>query len=307
MIWIVVLYALFASIFTVAKTGLEYTQPLFFVGFRMVIAGVMLLSYQYFVDRSIFKQIRKHLLPLALLAIFNIYLANVLEFWGLQYLTSFKTCFIYGLSPFASAILSYFTFSETLSRKKIIGLVIGCLGFLPILLQKGGPEETVGELFFISWAELSVMGGAFCAVYGWILLRKLVSKGEMSTFLANGFSMFVGGIISLTHSYFVENWQPVPVTSWQPFLECTFFMIIVSSFICYNLSGYLLKRYTATFFSFAGFITPLFSALFGWWFLNEQVGLPFYLSFIGVFAGLSVFYQEELREGFISRQQVLET
>ena len=48
MIFVILLYALFASVFTIAKTGLEFTQPLFFVGSRMMLAGVGLLAYQGF-------------------------------------------------------------------------------------------------------------------------------------------------------------------------------------------------------------------------------------------------------------------
>jgi len=51
---VVLLYALFASVFTVSKTGLQYTQPLFLVGSRMVLAGVLLLVYLFIFHRRQF-------------------------------------------------------------------------------------------------------------------------------------------------------------------------------------------------------------------------------------------------------------
>src|SRR4051794_37249204 len=122
---VLILYGLFASVFTIAKIGLQYTQPFFFVGTRMMLAGIILLGYQYFFHREGFKLKKYHFWQIFRLAAFNIYLTNVFEFWGLKYLTSFKTCFIYSLSPFLSALLSYFIFSEKMSGKKWIGLIIG--------------------------------------------------------------------------------------------------------------------------------------------------------------------------------------
>ena len=220
------------------------------------------------------------------------------EFWGLRYLTSFKTCFIYSLSPFISAIFSYFLFSEGLSLKKWMGLLVGFLGFLPILLSQTSSEEQTGHLFFFSWAELAVLTAAICSVYGWIVLRQLVNEHQMSPLMANGASMFVGGVLALGHSFMVEDWNPFPVTNYSVFWECTILLILISNLICYNLYGTLLKRYSATFMSFAGLTTPLFAALFGWLMLGEVVTWPFYISFVIVFLGLLLFDQEELKQSY---------
>lgn len=299
MFFVILLYALFASMFTIAKTGLEYTQPFFLVASRMLLAGIILVAYQSFIKGEKFVLTKKAWRRVLCLAIFNIYLTNAFEFWGLQFLTSFKTCFIYSLSPFVSALLSYFMFAETLSRKKWLGLLIGFGGFIPILLSQSSTEEQTGHLFFLSWAELSVMLAAVCSVYGWIILKQLVSQEGYSPSMANGLSMFIGGAVALVHSLLTETWNPVPVTSFYPYFECTLLMIIISNMICYNLYGSLLKKYSATFMSFAGFIvTPLCTALLGWFFLGEVVTWPFYVSFAIAFSGLLLFHQEELKQNF---------
>lgn len=299
MFFVIILYALFASTFTIGKTGLEYAQPLFFVGSRMFVAGILMLAYQYFFKREQFIFKKQDLWRVASLALFAIYLTNVLEFWGLQYLTSFKTCFIYSLSPFASALLSYWMLGDKLTGKKWLGLVIGCLGFLPILINETTKEELTGHIWFLSWAEIAVMIAAFASVYGWVLLKQLVNENGYSPFMANGLSMLLGGIMALVHSFLAEDWNPFPVTEFSPFLDCMLLLILISNFVCYNLYGYLLKRYSATFISFAGFITPLFTALFGWFYLGEIVTWPFYFSALIVFIGLFIFNQEELQEAAI--------
>lgn len=298
MFYVLLLYALFASVFTIAKTGLTYVQPFFLVGTRMLLAGIILMGYQILIKKQTLAFDRKVWLRLILLAIFNIYLTNVFEFWGLRYLTSFKTCFIYSLSPFLSALFSYFLFSERLSIKKWGGLAIGFAGFMPILLSQTSSEEQAGQIFFFSWAELAVMMAAICSVYGWILLKQLVNEHQLSPLTANGVSMLVGGVLALGHSFAIEDWNPFPVTNYPIFFECTILLILISNLICYNLYGTLLKHYSATYMSFAGFTTPLFTALFGWLLLGEVVTWPFYLSFIIVLLGLLLFDQEELKKSY---------
>lgn len=295
---VILLYALFALVFTVSKTGLEFASPLFFVGSRMLLAGALLLVYLFITDKKALKIGKREWMTLFQLGFFNIYLTNALEFLGLQHLTSFKTCFIYSLSPFASALLSYLFLSEKISVMKWIGLLVGCVGMIPILLTQSMGEEKISNFFFISWAELAVIGAAFSSVYGWIILKKLVINDRVSPLASNGYGMVIGGGIALIHSLLTENWDPVPVQEAFPFAQCALFLVIVSNLICYNLYGHLLKRFTATFISFAGFSTPFFTALFGWLFLSETVGAAFFLSSIGVFCGLILFYQEELKLGY---------
>ncbi|ADI37505.1 Conserved putative membrane protein [Waddlia chondrophila 2032/99] len=295
---VVLLYAFFASVFTISKVGLQYTQPLFLVGTRMVFAGVLLLFYLFIFHRRQFSFSKSALWGLLQLAVFNIYLTNVFEFWGLQYLTSFKTCFIYSLSPFFSALISYFSLNESLSPKKWLGLAVGFIGFFPILLTESVAEEGVRHLFFVSWAELAVMLAAVTSVYGWIILRRLVKDEGVSPMMANGTSMVIGGAMALANSYLIEDWAPFPVTDMVSFAECMILLVVVSNMVCYNLYGYLLKRFTATFMSFAGFTTPLFTAIYGWFFLSEVISSAFYLSAAIVFIGLFLFYQEELKQGY---------
>lgn len=107
--------------------------------------------------------------------------------------------------------------------------------------------------------------------------------------------MVFGGACALGHSWIYESWNPLPVTEWMPFLESTLLLMIVSNGIAYNLYGFLLKRFSGTFLSFAGFSTAWFTALFGWYFLGEQITWSFFLSAMTVFAGLGLFYQEELQ------------
>lgn len=268
----------------------------------MFLAGVIILTFLALFQRKDLK-IKKHqLFPLILFAISAVYLTNVFEFWGLQYLTAAKACFIYSLSPFLAALFSYFQFKEKITSKKLLGLIIGFVGFVPVLLNQSGAEQLLGGLSFLSWAEIALIIATVTSVYGWILLRKLGKEEGISPLMTNGTSMCLGGLFALIHSYFAEGWSPLPVTNYLGFFQGVFLMIVISNLICYNLYGWLLKRFTATFLSFAGLTTPLFAAFFGWLILKETVSWTFFVSVGIISLGLWLVYSEELRLGYIVKK-----
>lgn len=296
------LYALFASVFTVGKVSLNYAQPFFIVGSRMAVAGVLMVAYQLYKDKSAFKFHPSGWLNIALFAALGIYVTNACEFWGLQFLTSSKTCFLYSTSPFISALLSYFILKESMSKKKWWGLGIGFLGLLPILLSQGAGEMKSGGFFIFSWPEIALLVATTASALGWILLRQTVTHKKINLFVANGLGMLIGGFITLGHSYGVESWNPIPVSNFVPFAETALALLVISNLLAYNLYGYLLKRYSATFMAFAGFSTPFFAAIFGWMFLKESVPLPLWGGLVLLFAGLFLFHQEEIKsKGFAVR------
>lgn len=297
MILVFVLYALFASVFTIAKEALNYSSPVFLVGSRMLVAGLCMIFFQCcFRNKSALKLNKEQCIFVGLLAFFNIYVTNVLELWGLQYMTSFKTCFLYSLSPFITALVSYFALKERLTMRKWVGLVIGFAGFIPILLLQTSQEQIAGELGVFSLPELALIGAVLSSVFGWIILKKLVFHQSCSFLVANGYSMAIGGLFALVHSFWTEVWNPIPVSNGIRFLEWSFLLIIVSNALAYNLYGWLLKKFSPTFMSFSGLSTPLFTAFFGWLYFGEQPGFVFFLSLLIVFFGLFLFYGEELKE-----------
>lgn len=298
------MYTGWSSSFSLSKLALESSTPLFLTAFRMVAAGLILLGCLFIKDRKSLKIGKKQLLPLLALALFSIYLSNILEFWGLQYLTAAKVCFIYSLGPFASLLFSYIHFGEQMNRKKLLGVVIGFVGFIPVLKLNTGSEGLMHAFSFFSWPELAVMGAAIFAVYGWVLLRIIVKKQTLSPLYANGYGMLFGGLIAAIHSLCIDHYFPLPIQEGTalPFLKHIGLMILISNIICYNLYGYMLKKFTATFLSFMGLVSPFSASLISWMVLGEPPSWEILLSTLVVSSGLFIIYQAELRQGYIVKQ-----
>lgn len=305
MVWLVVfLYATWSSVFAFGKVALEFSTPLFLTATRMVLAGVLMLGFLAWKNRSSFRMPGRQWASIGFLALFSIFLTNILEFWGLQYLSAAKTCFIYSLSPFCAALFSYIHFKEKMSRSKWIGMSIGVLGIIPVLITQTGSEELLNAFTFFTWPTLAVVGAAIFSVYGWVILRLVVKDHDISPVMANGSSMLIGGTMAMVCSLFIDNWNPIPVSAghMSPFVLATLGMTFVYNIFCYNLYGWMLKRFTATFLSFMGLLSPIFASLYGWIFLGELPSWQIFLSTFIVSLGLWIIYRSELKQGYIKRQ-----
>ncbi len=230
------------------------------------------------------------------MVVLGILVTYVLRFWALRDLPAAKTNFLYNLSPFMSSVFSYFIFNEKMSYKKWFGLSIGCIGLLPILFTSNPLEIFWGGFSFLSIPKIAIIVSVTTHTYSWILVRKLVKEKSYSPMMINGIMMFAGGILALILSFITEGFTPVAYENIALFTSVLAAIITLSNIICYNLYAALLKQYTATFLSFAGFLSPMFTAVYGWILLGETVTWQFYLSSIIVFIGLYLFYQEELQD-----------
>jgi drug/metabolite transporter (DMT)-like permease len=264
----------------------------------MLFAGTILLTYLFITNKESLKVSAKHLTTFVLLALFAVYLTNICEIWGIKHMISSKACLLYSLSPFLAALVAFMVLGERLSKQKWLGMLIGFFGLIPIHFAQTSEEISLGQFTIFSFAELSMVGAVFFSVYGWVLLKKIISEYKHSPLLANGISMTLGGSLALAHSYFSgETWQPIPVTEIKPFIINSLIMCLISNIICYNLYGFLLKRFTATFMSFAGLVTPFFASLYGYFFLHENITWHFIASIVMFSLGLVLFYQDEIRQG----------
>lgn len=289
---IIVMYALFGASVSMGKALLAYTTPLFLIGSRMCVGGGALLAYSVFVRRHSLKSIMRDWWHFAEVTVLGIYATYVMRVWALQFLPSFKACFLYNLSPFVSAFYSYILLNERMTKSQWLGLFIGFLGMVPILMSSTQAEAALGEFLTISWPELLVIFSVITHSYSWIIVRRLVKVKKHSPLMVNSITMSAGGVLALITSLCVDGF--FPVNNVQKFTVLAVGIILISNILCHNIYGHLLKTYTATFIAFTGFLAPLFSALYGWAFLNEQITWHFYVSSLIVFVGLTIFYKEEL-------------
>lgn len=286
------MYALFGSIFSIGKIGIESAQPYFLTSMRMFLAGGLLLGYLYWQGPKSIKVEKSDWSLLFWVAFFNVFITNAFEFWGLQYMSAGKTCLIYSLSPFAAAFMGYFFKTEKLTGKKWMGLLIGMLAFCPMMIGPWMHSEP-GEHSLELLAEGALTISAITAVIGWTFVRKLTIEKNVSPVLVNAMSFLLAGGMCLITSLSIENWHPVPVFAWFDFTWSLLYIVIIHNLICYSIYASSLQKFSVTFMAFAGLSNPLFAAGFGWLFLGEEINALFWLAFTGILLGLYLFHKEE--------------
>lgn len=287
---------IWSSSFAISKLAMESAASLFVTGSRMIIAGGVLAIVAYAKGLSL--RIHKQAWCLILLFSFiGCYLTNVCEFLGMQGLSSAKACFIYGLSPFMSALFSYFQLKETVTIKKIVGMLLGLVGYIAFLFL--GNEEGASWNWSIGISELLLLFATIFASFGWTLLRKIEISYSLSVTTINMYAMLFSGMLSLIHSGITEPWTPLPIQNVALFITTILLLVIFSNLICYNLYAKLLQKFSSTFLSFCNLIMPLFSAFYGWLLLQETFPLGLIPAVGCMIIGCRLIYHEEFRQGYI--------
>jgi drug/metabolite transporter (DMT)-like permease len=301
MFLVVLLYAICALTFTVSKSTLLYAPPFFYMGVRMLCASGVLKLGQYLMGREQIRGVSLRALSrttqrdILTFGIIGLGIAYALDIWSLQYMTSIESSLMYALSPFATACFAYALCNERLTPNKSIGMVLGIVGVL-YLMSDGGATLPLCGSRVPWWAYLALWGAVFCAAYGWVVVKRILTREPRLSFVSVMIGgMLVGGVLLMALSFVTESWSLASVTAWKPFLAMTALIVLLSNILFSNLYAYCLTRYSATFVSFAGFICPFFAALFGWFFLNE---VPDWSVLAGAAAllslGLWVFHRDEL-------------
>lgn len=290
---VIILNALFGFSFTLGKMMLLHASPFFVIGTRMMVGGVCLLSYMYMKHRTACLPRKEDFWLYAQTIFFGVYIFYSVRAWGLQYVTTTKAALLCNLLPFFTALFSYIHLKERLTLAHLIGLLCGFFGMIPILVSNSSYEDLLGGVSFVSWPEFAIMFAVGALSYSIIITQRLVKHRGCPPPLVNGVSQLVGGAMAFTSAVLVEN--PWIRGDWKQLLGLIIAQIIISNIICSNLHASLLRHYSATFMSFASFISPLCTIIYGYFLLNETVTWHFFLSFFMVLTGLFIYHFGEIR------------
>jgi drug/metabolite transporter (DMT)-like permease len=295
---VIILYMVFPLTFSIGKAGMMYAPSTSFIALRMILGGLFMLGVFAVNYTGKWKLDLTDAFLFFQAGLFGIYLTYVPEFWALRYLSVAKSALLFVLAPFFTALFSRIHGIETFSNKKILGLAIGMLGFIPIFIFNSGQEASFQSFFSLDLPEIVTIFSVACYAYSWIVIKRLINEKHYSGWLINGITMTFGGLAAGVTAFFFDGWYTgvSPITVWSSFLWYIFLITFVG-IVCYFLYAHLLENFSATLVSFFGFTEPFFAALYGWIFLGETVSWIFFASLFIISAGLYMFYQEELRLG----------
>lgn len=295
MILILLLYTILASTFTIGKILLTFLPPFFLIGLRMVFSGIVLLTGYYFFSKEKVKIQRNDWYMLFVISCIHILIPYASEFIALKSIAPSCAALMFNLSPFFSALFSYWYFSEKMTKTKWVGATISFSGLIYFV----GPSSfCLGNIFDLDFSYGLLLVGVATSSLAWVMIRQFVKNKNYSILLINGVAMLLGGLESFAASYLYGEVVDFPWQQKTMFFGL-FLIIVLFANVFYNFYGYLLKKYSATFLSFMGIATPLITAFFDWLFLGIHIHFNFFITLILISIGVYIFYKEELKQGYI--------
>lgn len=288
---------LLASAISANKVLLSMFPAILFVGLRMLSAGIFMCIYSYkHSSRLRWKYIKEDFLALVGIALFTTYFPSILKAFGLKHMFSSKAALYGSIDPFVTALYAYMLWHEKLTWKKFLGIMIGFSGIALITITNTSPEIGWHAWSIFSYPELASLTCVFIGRCGWIMIRSLVRKERYTPLEVNGLSMVGSGSLALITATCLGQWNHISIPSIPLFTILFVYTVFIGNVIGYTLYASVIKHVNFTLVSLAGFTIPIFVSFIGWLFLHEPISMSFFVATAAVFAGLVVFYYDELKK-----------
>lgn len=252
--------------FSFVKIALREFSPLGFNGIRLFFASLILI-FVLFISKEGFSIQKSDLLKIFILSIIGNTAFQLLFIHGLNWTTASKTSIVMAMTPVFVALLSTGLKHEKIHWAGWVGIAISFIGFYFVITNQVGTfrfswQSLRGDLFIFA-------GNFFWAVYTVFskpLLEKISPLKLTSVTLAVGTFFFLPfaakDIIQL-------NWNDISVQAWA----ALFFSAVFAIAICYVIWYASVKRVGNSKTAVYGYITPVFTVIFAYFFLSEVLTL----------------------------------
>jgi drug/metabolite transporter (DMT)-like permease len=266
---------LWSFAFVAGKIGVTDCPPLLLLTARFSLAGVLILGISA-VRGEAWRMSWRDVAAFAVLGIANNALYLGLGYTGLKTVSAGLGALIVSANPVFTAVLAALLLGETLTWRKVAGLLLGLsgVGFIVWHRISVGTDSLDGILFTL--ASLASI------VTGTILFKVLAPKGSL--WIGNGVQNLAGGLALLPFALtFSSVGDIVPSAR----LAGAFaFLVLGGSILAYFLWFHLLKTTGATAASAYHFLMPPLGMLFAWMVLGEHVALRDLLGVVPVALGI---------------------
>lgn len=289
-------YALFASAMSLNKLVLAWLAPAFFVGIRRMTSGLILFSYKAWTSpRLRFCNIRSDILTITAISLMTMCIPSILKAYSFKYLISSKAALIGSLDPFVTALYAYLLWGEKLTHKKLTGMLVAFSGILFLIIHTTSVEEVLGSWSIVSLPELAAFGSVVMSRLGWIIARRVLKSERYTPSELNSMNMVISGTLALVGTYLAGTCDFCTIPPTAAFIGLFSYAVFIGDILCYNIYGYLLKKYNITLLSLCGLSIPLFVHLYGPFIHGEPITAHFFISLAIVAAGTYIFYRDELK------------
>jgi drug/metabolite transporter (DMT)-like permease len=263
----------------VLKLGVTELAPLTFRGATLPFAAIGLLLAARLSGDSI-RIPREHWGKVLALALFNIAAWNGLILFGVQQMPAGRSAILAYTMPVWTVLFGMALLHEPLSRRKIIGLVLGMLGMAVLL------GEDVRHITRSPMGTLFILAAAISWAFGTVLLRRW--KPPLPQNALTGWMMLIGWLpIAVCVPLFDEH----PISSLAHMSGTAWFAVLYNIFLAGTVAHWawftMARTLPVAVSSLSSLPVPVVGVLSGILFLGERPGPSEYIALALVLASLS--------------------
>lgn len=273
----------FLASLTIASidTGTSYIPPVTFTALRLALASLMYGIILYFLKPE-YQWCKRGVADMFMVSLLNVGLPFLSLATALKYISGSLSAALLNTTPiFTMVIAHYLLADERLNLVKIVGAAVAITG-ATILLLNNATGLTVPQQQ--GWLGQSlIIFASFTSALGVIYTR--LRMREVNIFALTGGQIFAGLIFVVPVALMLEGLPNLAGFAWQGWAGALG-AALCGPVLIYWLVFYMIKKYSASFGSFAGITTPFFSVLIGMLFMGEVLTLPMLLGMLCLSLGV---------------------
>lgn len=244
---------------------------------RMIFSLPFYLGIAFYASRkvSIYKPTRKDYLQILFLGLMGYYLASLLDFFGLQYITASLERLILFAYPTFVVLIGVFYFKEKITRPQIIALILAYIGILIIFI---GNVDITSQRNLITGIVLIFFCALTFAIY-------IVGSGQLlpklGTWRFTSYALIVSSVAVILHYLIINQGLGEFNYPGQVYI-IAILMAIVSTVIPTLLVSEGIRLIGSSNVAIIASVGPISTIVMAYFFLGER------LSFVQMFGGILV-------------------
>jgi drug/metabolite transporter (DMT)-like permease len=253
--------AIWGSTWLVIKIGLVGMPPFLGAGLRFLVSAALIGLTLALRGRD-FRLTGEEKISVLSAGVLVFWLDYAAVYWAELHISSGLTAVLFSTMPLMTSLLSaYWTRTETLSRRKLAGILVGMFGTVLLFW----PQERAGAYQVLGMG--AALAASFCAAINLVMMKKYGRDAD--PFRVNFFGMGLGAVCLMIMSAALESWTEVVWTGSN--VLAIAYLSVFGSVIAFSAYYYLIKRMDATVVSLSTLIIPIVALALGRAFLDETV------------------------------------
>jgi drug/metabolite transporter (DMT)-like permease len=261
----------------VAKTVVQDIEPVSLTFFRSILTAALLVIV-LLIRRTQWRIERRDYLNLIWLSLLAVPINQFLFFYGISRTTASNAALLYATTPVVVLVLSRFILKESLTWKKVVGVIIALVGVTFIIFEDGfelNSSHTHGNLLLmvavLAWSLFTIFGKPMIQKYGAFYVTSLV--------------LIIGMVLYLPIGLLFGS--PIPLESLSARdLEGLLYFAIGTSFLGYFLWYFALGRMEAGKVAIFSNAQPFLTTLLAVVLLSQSVSPTFVLGGVVTISGV---------------------